>query len=175
MIDELNKAIVEYQAKWQALVSGRKDKAFFESLEPIAAAWKVADLADFDKRFAALRDECDQIHLGWLDERWLGMLHLKNETLPWGMSIVKLYQRRPNSTDAVGLDHVDFLAPEGSDIQAVLRAEPDLRWVEEKGDYCTWISLRFAGGPEAKLRLPGQTTLDAVIREFEELRDKIAA
>lgn len=175
MIDEITQATMKYQMAWQMLVAGRTDKAFFESLKPIAVTLKLADAQSFYEYFNGLHDACDQMHIGWLDERWLGFLHLKDKTLPWGMSIVKLYQRRPNSSDALGLDHVDFVAPAGVDIQAALRNEPDLNWTEEKGDYAQWISLKFEGGPEAKLRTPGQTTLDAIIREFETLRDTIAA
>jgi hypothetical protein len=170
MIDELNGALKTYHTKWHELTAKRKNKAFFERLKPIAVAWKVEDLSDFDQRFASLRDTCDQIHLGWLDGRWLATLHLKESALLENISVIKIMQRRPGSTDAVGLDHVDFLLPDDVDALAILKSEPDLKWTEELGGtFCTWVSLWFAG-TEAKLRAKNLTTPDACIRELEEMR-----
>lgn len=110
----------------------------------------MAETTEVDEWTAALRGECDQLHFAWLDERWLGMLHLRERKLAWGLRVVKLYQRRPGYNDVLGLDHVDFLVPNGVDGASVLRAEPDLRWAEEQGDYARWISLRFEGGPRSQ-------------------------
>jgi hypothetical protein len=173
MIDELNQAIEAYHAKWHDLTMGRKDKAFFERLKPIAVAWKVEDLSDFDRRITSLRDACDQIHFGWLDERWLATLHLKQPALRENISVIKIMQRRPGSTDAVGLDHVDFLLPDDTDAMAVLNSEPNLTWTNEtSGTYCKWLSLWFAN-TEAKLRTKGLTTPDVCIRELEEMRTAV--
>ncbi|HUS26281.1 MAG TPA: hypothetical protein VMY99_02965 [Nevskiaceae bacterium] len=172
MIDELQAAIKEYQTKWQGLMSGRKDRAFFESLRPTAAGWKTTDLADFEQRYTALRDISDQIHLGWVNERWLATFHLKDDALPWGLTTVKLMQRRPGSTDAVGLDHMDFLLEKDTDVKAVLQAEPNLKWNEEKnGDHCKWLSVWF-NGSEAKLR--ADTVWDVCVAEMKEVRATIA-
>jgi hypothetical protein len=175
MIDELNGAIETYRATWQSLVDARANKQFFENLRPIAVTLKVADETKFDRQFLELKKHCDQMHAGRLDERWLGMGHLRDQKLTWDISVVKIYQRRPNSTDALGLDHVDFLLPEGVDVEAILQAENDLNWSEEHGDYAEWISIWFEGGPEAKLRAPGKTTLDAIISELAAVRDTVSA
>lgn len=155
MIRELSQALLNYQTAWQALVGERQDQAFFKALKPTAVAWKTVDIADFDRRFAILRDLCDQIHFGWIDERWLVTLHLRetaaqDAALPWNIRVIKLMQRRPGSKDAVGLDHVDFSSPNVN--KAHLSAEPNLKWTEEaSGDRCKWLSVWFAG-TEAKLR-----------------------
>src|SRR2546430_7355210 len=104
MIDELNKALDVFRGKWDELIEGRKNRAFFKRLKPTAVGWKTTDLAEFDQRFAALRGLSDQVHLGWMNDRWIAIFHLKEEELAWGVSLVKLMQRRPNSTDKVGLD-----------------------------------------------------------------------
>lgn len=175
MINELNQAIETYHTKWQELVGARTDRRFFESLRPIAVTLKVADETAFDQKFIELKKVCDQMHAGWLDERWLGMGRLRSQKLAWGISIVKLYQHRLNSSDALGLDHIDFLIPEGVDAEAILQTESGLNWTEEKGDYAEWLSIWFDGGPEAKLRMPGKTTLDAILTELSEVRDRISA
>jgi hypothetical protein len=165
MIEELNRAADVYRQEWEAFVAARHDVTFFENLLPTAVAWKVADIEDFNSRFAALREYADQVHLGWVNDRWLATFHIHNESLVWGIQIVKLMQRRPNSTDATGLDHVDFLIPEDANAKNNLSQETGLRWTEESnGDWCKWLSIWFAD-TEAKLR--SDTTFDVCAREME--------
>ena len=150
MIDELTAALKEYEAKWRALVAERNDISFFEKLKPTSVAWKTVDLADYDAKMAELRDACDQIFVVWMNERWIAKLHLKDTTLPMNLRIIKLMQRRPGSTDAVGLDHVDFYTPNGAAIESTLKNEPHIKWNYEKNN-AEWYSVWFAGG-EAKIR-----------------------
>jgi len=173
VLDELKTAIDAYWGKWQTLVGERSDKPFFEGLRPTSVAWKTTDLADFDQRFTDLRDHTDQIHFGWVNERWLVTLYLKDEaTLPWNIRVIKLMQRRPGSTDAVGLDHVDFwFDPEKFNAKQVVEKETALKWTEEKnGEHCKWISLWFAG-TEAKLR--SNTVLQVCADEMLEYQTKL--
>jgi hypothetical protein len=166
MLDELNTVISEYWTKWQALVAARKNKAFFEALTPTTVCWKAVDLADYDRRLAELRDHADHIHTAWLNERWLTTLHLRQEKLEHGIEIVKLYQRRPGSTDATGLDHLDFYFKPGTpDAKELLGQESNLKWTEEtNGEFCEWLSIWFEK-TEAKLR--SETTFDVIIKELE--------
>jgi hypothetical protein len=164
MINELNAAINDYQLKWRTLAGTRKDRGFFDGLRPTAVGWKAVDPADFDKRFAFLRALSDQIHLGWVNERWLATFHLREPQLPWGIETIKLMQRRPGSGDATGLDHLDFLVPEGTTAAIIKTSEPDLKVTEEKnGDHCKWLSLWF-GNTEAKLR--SDTVFDVCASEL---------
>jgi non-canonical purine NTP pyrophosphatase (RdgB/HAM1 family) len=120
MIEELTAAIKDYQKKWQALVAERGDTRFFESLKPTAVAYKTVDLADYDAKMAELRDMCDQIFVVWMNERWIAKLHLRDTALPMNLRIIKLMQRRPDSKDAVGLDHVDFYTAHGDAIPVLV-------------------------------------------------------
>jgi hypothetical protein len=171
MIDELNKALSEYQTKWHRLVGERKDKHFFEALKITAVGWKTEDFAELQRRFHTLRDSCDQIHLGWLNDRWIATMHLRDQKLHGNIEVIKLMQRRPGSKDAVGLDHLDFLTPEGQDAKTVLSAEPNLKWTEEKnGEFCKWISIWF-DNTEAKLR--SDTTIDVCIAEMQAISKQV--
>jgi plasmid maintenance system killer protein len=171
MMDELNRAIGIYRGKWEALVAARHGKTFFENLLPTAAAWKTVDLNDFNTRFNELRNQSDQVHLGWVNDRWLATFHLKGDQAAWGIQIVKLMQRRPGSTDATGLDHIDFLTPPDTSAKTALGKEPDLTWTEEKnGDHCKWISIWFEN-TEAKLR--ADTTFDVCAREMEDVSKQV--
>lgn len=173
-MDELQKAIVAYQAKWLSVVHKRKNKDFFEQLIPTSVAWKTEDIDDFNARFLQLRELSDQVHLGWVNDRWLATFHLRKTTLAEGLTIVKLMQRRNGSTDAVGLDHIDFyFDPAVYTAKEVLVAESDLTWNEEmNGEHCRWLSIWFEG-TEAKLR--SDTVLDVCIDEMKDVRNQIVA
>jgi hypothetical protein len=172
MVDELNGAIRNYQLQWETLATKRRDRGFFENLRPTAIGWKTAEPGDFDKRFAALRAYSDQIHLGWVNERWIATFHLR-EPLLWGITIVKLMQLRPGSTDRIGLDHVDFLAPDGVSAAILKSSEADLNVTDEKnGEHCRWVSIWFAE-TEAKLR--ADTTLDICAAEMKETSEALLA
>lgn len=170
-MEEYNRAVSEYRIKWQQLIASRKDKAFLEALKPTSMCLKVADMAELDTRVKAIREYADHIHAGWINDRWLVTIHLRNQQLAWGIEIVKLYQRRPGSQDAVGLDHLDFYAPAID--EDILAAEPELNWSREvNGEHCSWISLWFSGA-EAKLRT--DTTLDVCAQELLEANQQIIA
>jgi hypothetical protein len=148
MIDELSAAITDYKTKWEALVVQRNNKTFFEALKPTSVAWKTEDLADYDARMEEFRNMCDQIFTVWMNGRWIAKLHLREGVLPWNLRVIKLMQRRPGSTDATGLDHIDFYTTEM--VEPILEKENDLKWNFEKNN-AQWHSVWFTAG-EAKLR-----------------------
>lgn len=167
MVDELNQAIEMYRAGWRVFAKSRVQAAFFDGQRPTAVAWKMADAAELHQRFEELRDLCDQIHFGWVNERWLITMHLRGTPLAWDISVVKLMQRRPGSTDAIGLDHIDFYNPDNTKTAEILRAEQGVRWNEERnGEHCKWISV-WVDGKEAKLRT--DTVLSPCIAEMQEI------
>ncbi len=169
MIDDLNKAIEAYHQKWHKLVDGRTNKLFFCDYQPTAVGWKTADRAEYDRLFAELHDLCDIIVDVYMDGRWIAKMHLK-EPLDSGIQIVKLMQRRPNSTDAVGLDHIDWYSPRTfTDGEAILKKEPDLKWTNEENG-AKWISIWF-DGTEAKLR--DDTVIDSCIRELKVAKQQV--
>lgn len=170
MIDELNQAIGEYQMKWQALVAARQDREFFERVQAEAAGWKVADAAEFDRCFAELRGSCEQVHLVWLNERWIATMVLRDAKLNWDIQIIKLMQRRPNSTDALGLDHIDFYAPDFGNADIMQTKEPDLKWTDEANGVCQWTSIWF-DGTEAKMRR--ESVLNVCVKEMSAASNKI--
>jgi hypothetical protein len=170
LFDELCNGMETFHDKWHAFINARENKAFFESLRPTAVAWKVFDRAELDRCVANIRGMCDQIHYGWANERWLVSLHLKDDVLSGNVSIVKLMERRPGSTDPVGFDHVDFILAEG-DVKTILAKEKDLKWTEERnGEHCKWLSLWFYG-TEAKLRT--DTVLQVCADEMLDVQKRV--
>lgn len=167
MLNKLSNSLKIFHKEWQGFVKSRRQKNFFNSLKPTAAAWKTTDLAEFEKLLLELSKDCDQVHLGWVNERWLATLHLKTKKLPMDIKIIKLMQRRPQSKDAVGLDHVDFLRPKNTKLDNILVKETGVKWTKEmNGRHCKWISIWFSN-TEAKLR--SDTVIDVCISEMNEL------
>jgi hypothetical protein len=102
-------------------------------------------------------------------------MHLKDEKVGGDIKIIKIMQRRPDSNDALGLDHVDFYGPEVAQATTALDKETNLKWTPESNDAVdnySWISLWF-DGTEAKLR--DGTVLDTIIGELQELNNDIKA
>lgn len=161
----LNQAIAKYQTKWQKLLGNLKDQTYFSDLQPTSVAWKTSDLEEFQAFFAELQKESLQVHLAWVNERWLATVVLK-KPLAWDITLVKLMQRRPNSTDAIGLDHLDFYVTSNQPTaKLVVEKEPILKWSEERnGEHCRWLSLWF-DDTEAKLR--SDTVLDVCAAELK--------
>jgi len=173
MFDQLNQDIDAYLAKWKSLIASRKDdknKEFFERLKPTSVGWKTTDLAEYDRIFSEWREACDHIHTAWLNDRWVAEMHLKADKLHGDIEVIKLMQRRPNSSDKVGLDHLDFMDMEETNTKAILAEETDLKWTDEENGLCKWTSIWFED-TEAKLRQG--TVIDVSIAELQEVNNKI--
>lgn len=166
-MDELNRAIAKYYKKWERLIVSRHNKQFFQDLRPSAIGWKVQDRAELDRRFADLRDSCDRINWGWVNERWVITMHLRNQSLAQNIRVIKLMERRPGSTDAIGLDHIDFLLDDLAPVGNILKQETDLTWtLETDNPYVTWYSIWF-DNTEAKIR--SVSVVEVCIAELQEV------
>jgi hypothetical protein len=169
MIDEVNKLLDMYEQNWQKLIAVRHERQFFASLKPTAVGWKVEDRAEYDKLVAVLHDQAGHIMETWMNGRWIAKFHLKDTVLSNGAQIIKIMERRPDSTDAPGLDHVDFYTPDIKLAESVLKSEADLRWTWESNDIIEgydWLSVWF-DGTEAKLK--SDTVFDIVAAELTAL------
>lgn len=173
MLEQIEDELEVYNQKWQSVVTKRTNKAFFESLKAVALGWKVADKASYTEALAALHDQADKIIETWMNERWVAKVHLKDQTVGGGISIIKIMERRPGSEDALGLDHVDFYSSDVTRGEEILKAEPDLKWTRENNDIIAgydWLSVWFEG-TEAKLK--SDTVLDIIGLELQELNQRI--
>ena len=173
MLSEIDAAVETYMQSWRKLQASAQNKSFFASLKPVAVGWKVADSEEYKKLYDACHAQCDKTIETWMNERWIAKLHLKDTTLSEGITILKLMQRRPGSSDALGIDHVDFYNADGQSIEQVLKDEPEIHWTWETNDVVDdyrWISVWFSG-TEAKVR--NSTVLDTVIEELDQLNNDI--
>ena len=173
MIDELNTQLATYQKKWSKLIAGRQDKAFFESLKPVAVGWKIADPTQYERWRMELHEKSDHVIETWMNGRWVAKFVLRDIELESGIKIVKILQRRPHSKDELGLDHVDFYSPRFKSAEATLHGEDDLKWSWENNDIIEgydWISVWF-DGTEAKLK--ADTVLDIISAEMTQKSQSI--
>jgi hypothetical protein len=173
MLETVGKGLELYWNKWDTLVATRQDKQFFRSLKPTAVGWKVEDRAEYDRLVAELHDKAGQVVETWMNGRWIAKLLLRDAELPGDVRIIKVMMRRPGSSDAVGLDHVDFYSPSIEEVEKKLTVESDLKWTRENNDIIAgydWLSVWF-DGTEAKLK--NDTVLDIVAAELKSARDDI--
>lgn len=155
MIDEINTALRDYFIKWQGLVDGRTERQFFADMKPTAVGWKVADRAEYVNVVSQLFDRCGRVHETRMNDRWIAKLVLDDLELEGGIIVLKVMERRPHASDALGLDHVDFYAPDTSRYEEVFKGEShDLKIVQESNDAIdsySWTSIWF-DGTEAKIK-----------------------
>ena len=173
MIYEINSELKDYFVSWQALLAGRTDVDFFGALKPVALGWKVADKAEYARIYSMLHDKCDTIVETWMNDRWIAKMHLRDTSLEGGITIIKLMQRRPESTDLIGLDHVDFYTAAADNGESVIDQEPNLKWTHESNDVLenySWLSLWF---DETEAKIKNATVLNNIIRELELTNQKI--
>ena len=173
MLEEINSELKDYFISWQDLLASRDDANFFAALKPVALGWKVADKAEYDRIYSMLHDKCATIVETWMNGRWIAKMHLKDTTLEGGITIIKLMQRRPDSTDLIGLDHVDFYTEHTDNGESVISHEPNMTWTHESNDVLedyNWLSIWF-DDTEAKIK--NGTVLHNIIRELEITNQKI--
>ena len=170
MIDTINQALAEYFANWKTLANEQND---FNAFLPTAAGWKVADESEYQEAYKALRPLCDRIIETWMNGRWIAKMHLKDSSVEGGVTIIKVMQRRPDSDDALGLDHVDFMTNDVKAVETYLQSQHDVRWSWESNDVIEgydWISIWFCD-TEAKIK--PDTVVDIIIKELEEVNESI--
>ncbi len=174
MWEDIQTAAEQYNAKWRAFVAERKDRQFFEELQPVAVGWKVATYDEYKVACDELQTKADLVIHTWMNCRWIAKVHLKDDMLGGGIQIIKIMQRRPESADALGLDHFDFYSPRADESETVLANEQNVQWTIESNDVIenyNWVSIWF-GGTEAKLK--NYTVLSTISRELIDLEKLIA-
>lgn len=173
MLEKIKLSLEVYSQNWEKLVADRRNSEFFSVLKPVAVGWKVSDKAEYDMIYEELRLQCDKIVETWMNDRWIAKLHLKQTTLPGGIEIIKLMQRRPNSDDTLGIDHVDFYSPAVKDCETILNSESNLKWTNETNEVVSgygWKSIWFN---ETEAKLKESTVLDIVCQELQEVSERI--
>ena len=166
-ISDLGIRAEQYWQKWENFRKQHDLKEF----KPSTVAFKSQDIANFNQILGLLLDQdlVNQCHIGFVDKRYIASIVL-HKPLFKDIYIIKLMQRRPNSTDPVGLDHMDFYVDRLNDIEDYFKSKDLAKWDYETNESHKWISLRF-DNTEAKF--VDHLVLDVCVMELRNVSSKI--
>lgn len=142
---------------------------------PSTIAWKVTDIDEYGDALADFlkNNLIAQCHIGYVDKRYIASIVFK-QPIYKNTYILKLMQRRPGSTDAVGLDHADFPVDDLTDFEIELTKklanQKALKWSYESNEVHRWISVWFDGS-EAKF--VDHIVLDVGVKELQDITTQL--
>jgi hypothetical protein len=162
-LDKINSSLKTYFKEWDSYI---KDLDYL-NLTPTSVGWKVKDIQKFNKILSSSLDSklTIQSHIGLVDHRYIASIVLSKPFYK-NISVLKLMQRRPGSTDPVGLDHVDFYSNKLKSIETELN-KTDIKWEFQSNEAHKWISL-FFNDNEAKFF--DHTVIDVAVSELKLVR-----
>jgi hypothetical protein len=170
---EVRRSLQEYFAAWRQWSGEAQEAAGLRlgQCKPTNFGWKVADLATFNAALTDWMARTAQLHVSTVNERKLGLL-VPDQPIE-GVPIVEIMQRRPGSSDPLGLDHVAFYYPDTAELKKVLSGT-NFSWEEQGNNHHSWISVMFGDKPyEAKFF--NHTALKVAVIEMREVDDRLMA
>ena len=169
-MEDIKKALDTYLAAWQAW--HKTNDVGFGKLRPTQVGWKVADEAMLGSLVDAFLPHTTQAHIGTVDNRKIAVLLLSPPVSR--VPLLQIMQRRPDSTDALGLDHVAFYCPEIASLEAKLKTSR-LDWEHQRNPGHAWISVWFedADGRRQEAKFFDHTSFDIGAIELQEASDII--
>lgn len=167
LISELRTRAEEYWQKWESYRVLHELKEF----KPCAIAFKAQGINHFNRVLSVLLQEkiIDQCHIGFVDKRYIASLVL-DEPIFQDIYIIKLMQRRPNSTDPVGLDHFDFYTPKLKEVESYFKSKKLSNWVYESNESHQWMSLKFN---KTEAKFVDHLVLDVSTKELRDVSNRI--
>lgn len=168
--ESLTRALDEYTAAWKAFLVVHNLDVLSHMTVPVTLSWKVADTEAMFANLQALAPFTTQAHIGTVNKRFIASVVLCTDVA--GMHIVKILVRRPGSADALGLDSIDYIVKDMSEIKQLLTAAgANLR--SEHNDMHSWLSLRFGKSLEFEAKFVEDLVLEVAVREMEQTADRL--
>lgn len=167
-MEDVEQQLGQYLNAWRSW-SGKASIKSFRAAPAMHFAWKVADelsLVGELRRFLPLSQE---VHIGTVDARKIALLVL--HTPVEGVPIAQIMQRRPNSTDRLGLDHVAFWCADMATLKQALAAS-NYQWEEQRNDAHIWVSVWWSKD-RLEAKFFDHTTLDLGSRELSEISKRL--
>lgn len=148
-----------------------KSKYKLSKHKPATIGWKVKDIDEYTETISSFlkKDLIDQFHIGFVDRRYIASIVFKKPIYK-EIYILKLMQRRPNSKDPVGLDHVDFSVNSLSETAKELDTKDIENWGYEANESHKWISVRFS---DTEAKFVDHIVLDVCIKELKTVMSKL--
>lgn len=161
-VDKLSSETASYFKKWDSF----RTQVGIVVQRPSTIGWKVEDLDEFNSILGKLLNDklTRQCHVGYVDGRYIASIIFLNPIYK-DIQILKLMQRRASSSDATGLDHVDFYVKDLSAIEREFTQKKIVDWSHESNASHHWISLRF-DNTEAKF--VDHLVIDVCIMELQQ-------
>jgi hypothetical protein len=168
-MDEIKSEVLSYLQDWQDFVKGPT----FEdlgNLKPMHFGWKVAEESDLIQIVAELTPKSRLVNIARVDNRKLALIVTD---LPIaGVPIVEIMQRRPESADKLGLDHLAFWHPSSNFDLVKLLTSSSIKWEHQQNEGHAWISLWF-GDKNREAKFFDHTALDIAAKELSNASDII--
>jgi hypothetical protein len=166
-IEDISKSAETYFKKLDAFVIEHG----LTKREPSTIAWKVTDINEFNDTLSGFLkgNLVIQCHIGFVDKRYIASVVFK-QPIYRNVSILKLMQRRPGSSDPVGLDHADFPVNNLSSLENEFKAKNVPKWSHESNEVHSWISA-WLDGTEAKF--VDHIVLDVGVKELQDITKQL--
>lgn len=168
----LQEQLEVYDAEWQELIERLALQALSSEIKASSVGWKVDGVEAFGNILGQLLMEFPQVHVGPVnDVRLIGSIILPSYIYREAR-VLKLMQRRPGSTDPLGLDHVDFTVRDLAATQTILTAS-GVQVTPEQNDSHSWLSVRFGNENRQEAKFVDHNVIEVCIQELKETRDKL--
>jgi hypothetical protein len=167
MLKDIRVEAGKYYLKFESFIKKNR----LANLEPVTIGWKVQDIDEYNETISKFlkNDLVEQCHIGFVDSRYIASIVFKKPIFK-NVYILKLMQRRPNSTDPVGLDHMDLPVNSLEEMEKELENHNVSDWEYESNESHKWISVKF-GGTEAKF--VDHIVLDVCVKELRDVSTKL--
>lgn len=171
-IERLIREATECLEVWREYEQTLAQAGLEAPLKVTAIGWKVADSAAFAEAQDTLLPLSEQLHVGTVDNRFIGSYVLKKPIKNTGVTIIKVLQRRPGSKDLLGLDHLDFYVKDISKAKEVLQKTSAV-WEEQANDVHSWLSIRFGNNQQYEAKFVDHIVLHVALKELQASIDKV--
>ncbi|HSW36840.1 MAG TPA: hypothetical protein VLG37_00535 [Candidatus Saccharimonadales bacterium] len=167
----LEQALEEYHVAWHAFLNEFNLSKLGQAFKPTTLSWKVADRKALFENLASLGGQTEQVHIGTVDNRFIASIVLKDSDVH-GMKIIKILERRPGSSDPLGLDSIDYLV---EDIDAAFhKLKAAKAHIEHQTNAMhDWLSLRFGQNNQYEAKLTDHLVLEVAIKELKSALDSL--
>lgn len=166
-LDDIQKAAKVYFEKFDSYTK----QYDLTKLQPATIGWKVTNIDEYCDTLSGFLKEnlVVQTHIGFVDKRYIAAIVFK-KPIYQDIRILKLMQRRPGSTDRIGLDHADFYIDDLSKFEAELNKIKLPKWSYESNEMHRWISLWFK---DTEAKFVDHLVLDVGVKELQDATKQI--
>lgn len=168
IIDGIKSELKSYMDDWYICCSKSNIKGL-QLMHPMHFGWKVAEEDDLIQIVSSLTPSSTLVNIAKVDNRKLALLVTEQPIN--GVPIAEIMQRRPGSTDKLGLDHLAFWCPSELDLEKEL-SNSSVKWEHQHNEGHAWISLWF-GDKNREAKFFDHTALDIAAKELSKASDSI--